>query len=55
MEFSHEFELFPNEKIIVEAYKSLKNVNLLQVCKKFKEQNINAAFLNPKLVNSMFF
>jgi hypothetical protein len=55
MIYSLEFDLFPEEQVIIEPYKCLKNVHVNSVFKTFKDKGLSIAFLNPNLVISKVF
>ena len=48
--FSHTFEIFPNDKVLIQNYKSLEGTNIKSLQDKFKEEGGSLVYLNPELV-----
>lgn len=53
--FSHTFELFPNDKVIIQPYKNLEGTNLKSLQDKFKEEGGCLVYLNSELVKKKNF
>lgn len=47
---SSNFELFPDDKVIIQAYKSLQGTNQKDLQEKLKVQNASVAILNAEIV-----